>query len=259
VRPGSAAASPQLDRSSARRILVVEHEADAGAGLVGEGILRAGHELVVVGPAAQREVPATPAGFDGVVVLGGTPGPTDDHAAAWLPAVRRLIRACLDAETPYLGICLGAQLLAVVAGGIVARAARGPELGLGELRLTAAAAEDPLLGGLPTEVSSLQWHFLEVADLPQGSTTLCSSDRCLNQAFRVGAHAWGMQFHLEATAATAEAWTLDDSDLGGLGLSGEQIVADVRAREADLRAWWSQLTDRWLGIVEQVGSARASH
>jgi GMP synthase-like glutamine amidotransferase len=256
VKPHGTTASAELDRPPVRRILVVEHEADAGAGLVGEGILLAGHEMVVVGPTAQREVPTTPAGFDGVVVLGGTPGPTDDHAAAWLPGVRRLIGACLDAETPYLGICLGAQLLAVVAGGVVARAANGPELGLGDLRLTAAAAEDPLLGGLPTEVSGLQWHFLEVAELPQGSTTLCSSDRCLNQAFRVGAHAWGMQFHLEATAATAEAWTLDDSDLGSLGLRGEQIVADVRAREADLRAWWSQLTARWLGVVEQVASAR---
>jgi GMP synthase-like glutamine amidotransferase len=234
---------------------VVEHEENAGAGLVGERIVHAGHELVVVGPAARREVPLDPTGFDGVVVLGGTPGPTDDHAADWLPRVRRLIEACLAAQTPYLGVCLGAQLLAVVAGGRVAVAERGPELGLGELRLTAGAAADPLLGGLPAELSSVQWHFLEVTELPPGSTTLCSSQRCRNQAFRVGAHAWGLQFHLEASTATAEAWTLEEAELAELarlGLSGESIVAAVRARETDLRLWWSQVSDRWLDVVEQA-------
>jgi len=239
-----------------RRILVVEHEEDAGAGLVGERIERAGHELVVVGPAARREVPLTPTGFDGVVVLGGTPGPTDDHAADWLPRVRQLVAACLAAETPFLGVCLGAQLLAVVAGGRVAVAERGPELGLGELRLTAGAAEDPLLGGLPAELSSVQWHFLEVTELPPGSATLCSSERCRNQAFRVGAHAWGLQFHLEASTATAAAWTLEEAELAGLGLSGESLVATVRARETDLRRWWSLVSDRWLGVVEEAAEAR---
>jgi GMP synthase-like glutamine amidotransferase len=238
-----------------RRILVVEHEENAGAGLVGERILRAGHELVTVGPAARREVPLTPSGYDGVVVLGGTPGPTDDHAAGWLPRVRQLIRACLDEGTPYLGVCLGAQLLAVVAGGRVAVADR-PELGLGELRLAAGAAEDPILGGLPTELSSVQWHFLEVAQLPPGSTTLCSSERCLNQAFRVGPRAWGLQFHLEASTATAQEWALEEAELSSLGLSGDAIVADVRAREGDLRRWWSQVSDRWLGVVEQSASQR---
>lgn len=238
-----------------RRILVVEHEENAGAGLVGERILLAGHEVVTVGPAARREVPLTPTGFDGVVVLGGTPGPTDDHAADWLPRVRRLIGACLEAETPYLGVCLGAQLLAVVAGGRVAVAERGPELGLGELRLAAGAATDPLLGGLPAELSSVQWHFLEVAELPPGSATLCSSDRCPNQAFRVGAHAWGLQFHLEASTATAQEWALEEAELADLGLSGESIVAAVRARETDLRRWWSQVSDRWLGVVDRVASA----
>ena len=256
--------SPEADRLSpeeaargpARRILVVEHEENAGAGLVGERIHQAGLEQVTVGPAAGRDVPISPAGYDGVVVLGGTPGPTDDHAAAWLPQVRRLTKACLDEEVPYLGICLGAQLLAVVAGGTVAEA-RHPEVGLGELRVTPAAIGDPLLGGLPAESASLQWHFLEVTELPPGSITMCSSDRCRNQAFRVGAHAWGLQFHLEATTATVEAWTLEDADLRRVGLQGEEIVVQVRAREPELRSWWSDLSDRWLGIVEQVAADRA--
>ena len=113
-----------------------------------------------------------------------------------------------------------------------------------------------MLGGLPAELSSVQWHFLEVTELPPGSATLCSSERCRNQAFRVGAHAWGLQFHLEASTATAEAWTLEEAELAGLGLSGESLVATVRARETDLRRWWSQVSDRWLGVVEEAAEAR---
>jgi hypothetical protein len=72
----------------------------------------------------------------------------------------------------------------------------------------------------------------------------------------VGAHAWGLQFHLEASTATAAAWTLEEAELAGLGLSGESLVATVRARETDLRRWWSLVSDRWLGVVEEAAEAR---
>ena len=140
------------------QVLVVEHEADAGAGLLGERFDAAGVPWTVVGPATGREVPTTCTGYDGVVVLGGTPGPTEDDAAAWLPRVRDLIADCLATTTPYLGVCLGAQLLAVVAGGTVSVARQGPELGVTPMRLTGHAADDPLLAGLPEELAALQWH-----------------------------------------------------------------------------------------------------
>ncbi|WP_344294150.1 glutamine amidotransferase-related protein, partial [Agromyces neolithicus] len=111
------------------RVLIVEHESNAGIGLVGERIAAAGVDMVVVGPEAGGEVPESAAGFDGVVVLGGTPGPTDDDDAVWLPRVRALIADCLAREVPYLGICLGGQMLAVVAGGVVGPVRSGAEVG----------------------------------------------------------------------------------------------------------------------------------
>ena len=231
------------------RVLVVEHERNAGAGLVGERLELAGVEVAVVGPSAGRDVPTTADGHDGVIVLGGTPGPTDDHAADWLPRVRALTEDCLRTTTPFLGICLGAQLLAVVAGGVVREAAQGPELGLTGMRFTDAVAGDPLLDGLPPTVTALQWHYLEVSDLPTGAVALCSSERCRNQAFRVGERAWGLQFHLEALAGTAEDWSAEGDELSALGIEPAALVGEVRAAEAQLRGWWSGVADRWIAVV----------
>jgi GMP synthase-like glutamine amidotransferase len=154
---------------------------------------------------------------------------------------------------PYLGVCLGAQLLAVVAGGTVGEVRNGPELGLVPLWPTADTEDDPLLHDLGAGTMALQWHFLEVHQLPVGSASLCRSEACPNQAFRVGPRAWGVQFHLEALAPTAEEWASGDlSQLADLGLDPQQLVAEVRAHEAQLASQWSTVADRWLGIVAEA-------
>ncbi len=234
------------------RILVVEHEADAGIGLVGERIQHAGAEMVVVGPEAGREVPRSAAVYDGVVVLGGSPSPSDD-SVSWFPNVRALIRDCVDREVPLLGICLGAQLLGLVAGGHTDLVRGGPEIGVCTLRTTAAAAGDPLLGDLPTLARSLEWHFYEVRDLPAEAELLVTGDRSAHQAFRVGRYAWAMQFHLEALPYTAEAWSRgQDGLLAAVGLTGGRLVAQMREAEPEMRDTWSPVADRWLDLCARL-------
>jgi GMP synthase-like glutamine amidotransferase len=236
------------------RILVVEHETDAGIGLVGERIEHAAADMVVVGPEVGRDVPRSADGYDGVVVLGGSPSPSDD-SVRWFPNVRALIRDCLDREVPLLGICLGAQLLGLVAGGRTDLVPGGPEIGVCTLRTTPAAAADPLLGDLPPQTRSLEWHFYEVRDLPPGSTSLVTSERCPHQAFRVGRYAWALQFHVEALPDTAAAWSRDaDEVLMATGLTGRQLVGQMQEAEPELRATWSPVADRWLAVVR--GSRR---
>jgi GMP synthase-like glutamine amidotransferase len=231
------------------RILVVEHEADAGIGLVGERIRAAGAEMVAVGPETGREVPRTAEGFDGVVVLGGSPSPTDE-TPAWFPNVRALLGDALDRQVPLLGICLGAQLLGLAAGGRTDRVRGGPEIGLHTLWRTEAAADDPLLGDLSATTRSLQWHSFEVRDLPPGSVPLVRSDRCPNQAFRAGPVAWGLQFHLEALAGTAVAWSAGYGDeLEAVGLTAGALAGQMSAAEPELRATWAPVADRWLDVV----------
>jgi GMP synthase (glutamine-hydrolysing) len=234
------------------RLLVVEHEADAGTGLVGERIAHAGAQMVVVGPETGREVPRSADGYDGVIVLGGSPSPTDE-SVTWFADVRALIQDCLDRSVALLGVCLGAQLLGLVAGGRTSLLPGGPEIGLCTLQPTEAAVGDPLLGDLPAQTRSLEWHFYEVDQLPVGSTSLVYSDRCANQAFRVGRHAWGLQFHLEALPSTAEAWSRgQDQVLAAAGTTGEQLVTSIRHAEPELRATWSDVADRWLGVCRGV-------
>ncbi len=232
------------------RVLVVEHESNASIGLVGERIDVAKVEMAMVGPELGVEVPTSAQGFDGVIVLGGTPGPNDDADAAWLPRVRALIADCLDREVPLLGICLGAELLAVVAGGSVGSVRNGAEIGLCDLALTDAATGDPLFDGLSGDLKALQWHTLEIYDLPEGVVPLCSSTRCPNQAFRVGPAAWGTQFHMEGLTATAVEWARDDSEeMVTEGLSADDVIATMTSYEPRLREVWSTVADRWLALL----------
>lgn len=234
------------------RVLVVEHQGDAGAGLIGERLRDLGIELVEVGPDTGRSVPESLDGFDGLIVLGGSMGPTDDHEAPWLPTTRRLLAEAVEEELPTLGICLGAQLLSTATGGNVRGMAGGPEVGLLSVSLSDAAAEDPLFGAFAdAELPVVQWHWLESDRLPRGAELLASSAACENQAYRLGSNAWGLQFHPEALGDTAQQWT-DVEDLTEDGLDPETVVSEVRAAEPRLRATWQILADRFSRIVREA-------
>jgi len=235
---------------SAVRVLVVQHEDDTGPGWIGERLRALGADLHVVHPYVGDPVPESTVGYDGLLVLGGTPGPFDDTTASWLPDVRRLIAVALAEELPLLGICLGGELLAAVAGGKVDRIAGPPEIGLHRLSPTDAARTDPLFAGLPAAAPAVEWHWEEIVELPAGSVSLCSSQRFGNQAFRVGAVAWGTQFHPEVLTTDAAAWARSSAaDLTALGLSVEAVCAEIEAAEPELRSVWAELAARWLGVV----------
>ena len=232
------------------RVLAIEHEDGTGPGYIGERLRALGAQLDVVRPYRGDPIPETADGYAGLVVLGGTPGPYDDAAAPWLPEVRRLIAVALAEELPLLGICLGGELLAGVAGGKVDRIAGPPEIGVHRLYPTEAARTDPLFAGLPVAAPAVEWHWEEIVDLPPGSVALCGNERFPNQAFRVGPAAWGTQFHPEVLTDAATAWGRSaEADLHANGLTVEGVRADVRASEPELRRVWGELAARWLQVV----------
>ena len=247
----------------ATRVLVVEHEADTGIQRVGRALVAEGAQLDIVGPETGTPLPDDLRGYDALVVLGGSPGPEDDEVAPWMPQTRELVRQALDAQVPYLGICLGAQVLGVVAGGAVAEAEH-PEVGLSRFELTPEAAGDPLLGALqadPGPLRALQWHFLEVTDLPQGSVSLARSPACANQAFRVGPNAWGLQFHLEADAEIARGWAEPERakpELARFGLTADDVVQSMATDEAWLEGTWGALARRWLTLARAAAPAQTA-
>jgi GMP synthase (glutamine-hydrolysing) len=131
---------------------------------------------------------------DGLVVMGGPMGALDDDEHPHLPAVRALLKDCVDDDVPVLGVCLGAQLLAAALGADVYRGPRG-EVGAGTVELTDAGRTDPVLAGAPDPLPVVHWHH-DTFDLPDGAVLLGSSERYARQAFRVG-RAYGFQFHVE--------------------------------------------------------------
>lgn len=233
------------------RVLVVEHQHDAGVGHIGDRLVQQGVELDIVGPDKNKSVPDSLVGYDGLIVLGGSMGPTDDERAPWLPATRALLAEAVEQSLPTLGICLGSQLLATATGGNVRTNPLGPEVGLQSIELTQGAAQDPLLGGLETELPVVQWHWLEADILPQGAEVLATSPGCKNQAFRLGERAWGLQFHPEALGQAARDWGYaTEDDLESLGLDRQAVVREIEQAEPTLRETWQVLGDRFASLVE---------
>lgn len=226
------------------RALIVQHTAHEGLGRLQEWLPEAGVDVHPIHPYLGHRVPPYVEG-DALIVLGGPMGAMDDSVASWLPATRALLASAIDDGVPTLGICLGAQLLAVAAGGEVQRGALGPELGLD----TVTVSQPDLL--LPSgEWPVVQWHFDTVVRLPESAALLASSSRYATQAFRVGEVAWGLQFHLEATADMVAEWARIDADaLAEEAREAADVVAEVARAQSDLEALGLQVIRRFAHVV----------
>lgn len=145
--------------------------------------------------------------FDLLVAMGGPMDVWQEDLYPWLALEKAAIRHWVkDLGRPYLGICLGHQLLAAALGGVV-RLMDRPEIGIGEVTLTDAGRRDPLFAGFAPPVETFQWHGAEISQLPDGADILAINSSCPIQAFRYGAHAYGLQYHVEITASTVEEWS----------------------------------------------------
>ena len=213
-------------------IQIVEHAPKEGPYALGAALEAAGLPTRVCRTWAGDRVPDTTDDLVGLVVMGGTMAAYEDFPGR--SAELALLRAALDAEIPVLGVCLGAQLLAVAAGG-VARPGNGAQIGWADVRMTEAAHADALFTAVPELLRVLHWHG-DTMDLPAGATLLASCDRYPVQAFRIGGSAWGMQFHLEAdetaVGAFADAFPEEAATAPGVVESAPAELA-VLARHRD--------------------------
>lgn len=144
--------------------------------------------------------------YDAMIVMGGPMDVWQEAAYPWLVPEKRAIREfVLGLKRPFLGICLGHQLLADAAGGEVGLS-QSPEVGITPVTLTPAGLADGLLAGVQTPLATFQWHGAEIKRLPPGAVVLAENDACAVQGVRVGDHAYGLQFHIELTDVTVREW-----------------------------------------------------
>ncbi|NNG18380.1 type 1 glutamine amidotransferase [Naumannella sp. ID2617S] len=172
---------------------------------------------------------------DGLLVLGGRMNCRADAEHPWLPAVRGLLRDAVAVGTPVLGICLGHQILAdALEGEVVVNHSGGREEGPQELRWTAAAPADPMLGPLAAQGSCLvpMSHRDVVTTLPPGAVELATTSHYPHQVFRLGS-AVGVQFHPEASPDQVARWAeLNGGDAAedraALAAVDDQVAAAAR-------------------------------
>ena len=184
---------------------------------------------------SRRRRPHAAGAYDAILGFGGSVHPDQHHEHPWLTAEKRFLAEALRERVPMLGVCLGAELIAVAEGAAVRRIPR-PEIGWYDVTLTAAGLADPVLGPVGRNFSALEWHSYE-AVLPEGATALARSDSSL-QAYRIGGRAWGIQFHAEVTAADFQHWLETypsfDEDAIEAGIDVDAIAA---ATDERIEAW----------------------
>lgn len=192
--------------------------------------------------------------FDAIVAMGGPMSVNDEVEHPWLREEKRLIASAAQDGVPVWGACLGVQLLASSLGAKV-YAGSEPEVGLLPVTLTDDGRTDPVLGILPFEVITLQWHG-DTFDLPDDATLLASSAAYPNQAFRVR-NAYGVQFHLEVTPAMADEWSrvpayraYADRVLGPGSLP--QLLEEFEGRASELMDHGRRMFEAWFDTTVGV-------
>lgn len=169
--------------------------------------------------------------FDWLIVMGGPMNVDEEAEYPWLKAEKQLIRDVHAAGRKLLGICLGAQLIAVALGAPVTRNAQ-QEIGWFPVRMNAGASQSKLFIGFPETFAALHWHGDTFA-IPSGAQWLASSEACAHQAYAIDNRVAAIQFHLEVTAANARVWfEHDQPEAARYVQSRAEILSDI-SRYAD--------------------------
>lgn len=144
--------------------------------------------------------------YDALWVMGGPMDVWEETEHPWLKAEKQAIRDWVQVQgKPYMGLCLGHQLLGSALGGKVGKMEKA-EVGILDVNLTEAGRADPLFAGIGNPFQALQWHGAAVLEAPEGAVILAESPVCANQAMRIGDLAYGLQYHTELTMKTVGEW-----------------------------------------------------
>jgi GMP synthase-like glutamine amidotransferase len=228
-------------------VLGLIHGEAVRAGVFADAIAARGHELEEWSMAWDTPIPRPLDDYGAVIIFGGAMHADQDDRHPWLREENMFLQRLLDLGTPMLGVCLGAQLLAKASHAPVFPVDE-PEIGWHEVELTDAAADDPVLGGLPERFDAFQWHYYGHG-VPAGADELARSRVC-TQAFRLGERVWGVQFHPEVTLAQVEQWAGEEPEAGPIS----RRLDETRSRIGDWNELGRGLCGAFVEVAERVGA-----
>ncbi len=226
------------------KIVIVKHVDNEGPGLIEDVLAADGWPLEIIELGAGQRLPERVDEIAALIILGGPMNVYQEEQFPFLKEEERLIRKVLIEEIPFLGICLGAQLLAKTCDSRV-RMAAARELGWYTATLTAEGKRDLLFRGFPGRFNVFQWHE-DSFDVPEGGALLGTGKTCMNQAFRVGQNAYGLQFHMEVTPGMIEDWIRGEAG----SRQAEKILAETARTRETFREQATQLFLNFRQIIE---------
>lgn len=195
-----------------RPVLLIGHDPNETFGRARSGLAARGRDVLEHRSTSGSALPSLES-VSGVIVFGGAMNVDMTDRYPFLEDERVFVRRAIDAGVPFLGICLGAQMLArAMERDVYPAGVR--ELGFNVLHVTPEAANDPLMSVFDDGDMVFHWHE-DTFELPEGATILGTGDIVPLQAFRIGGLAWGLQFHFEVDRAELELW---------LDAAGEDVV-----------------------------------
>lgn len=233
------------------RAALIANAGDADAGLIGRALRRRGYSFIEFLREHYETWPqfASPEcdGIDLVVSMGSSWSTYWDHVAEPIEAEQRLLHAAIDRDIAVLGVCFGAQQLSCVLGGQVTKA-QSPEVGWHHISPVTESGH--LLPPFVTQAPWMQWHY-DRFSVPSGATVLAES--AVGPQIMVCGRTLAVQFHPEATESIVRRWSMGDGEeeLGALGLSRTDLLAETSARVEDAEKRCDALVEWFLANIAQ--------
>jgi len=227
------------------KILAIQNCDIEGFGEYEKYIIDQGLEYEVIHPYRDPNFP-DPQDYD-AFIIGGTPLSANDiDKHPFLQSEAKFLESAIRLNKGCLGICFGAEILAMILGAAVA-VCHPKEIGGYSIRLTHAGKDDPLLRGFPDDFPVFQWHG-DQFEIPSAGLLLAEGDDCRNQLFRLG-NVVGVQFHLETTCREAGLWAdAYAEELAEVDKTKEQLLEECRASEAERLKLARRFIENFLGI-----------
>ena len=189
-------------------IIVLQHIKIEDPGYIKDLMLEDGFKLTTIELDEGEKITKNLNEFDGMFCMGGPMDTYMEKDYPWLIEEKKRIKEFVkELKKPYLGFCLGCQLLGEVIGGKVVRS-NPAEIGIMDINFTKEKASDKLFSEFPDKIKSLQWHSFEVKEIEDNNevTLLASSPITKYQIFKYQNHAYGIQFHIEIKDTTVNEW-----------------------------------------------------